>query len=232
MIDRMEREPDLGVVGCKVMAYGTRQIDQWIYPKPPELCAGQRFDTYSFSGAGALLRAEAFHAAGGFWDDLFMYNEEVDLSIRIIQAGYRISYDPSARVHHRNARRGRLEDGDYLYYQIRNWIWIFFRYYSPVRAWTKVFLYSAVYLIKGLAHRQFKSCAAGIWAGVCRAGRYRKFDGKLSRQDARRLACLNPRRGVYWTRDGGSLRTLINRRRADKSGPALDVDLVDLAIGG
>jgi GT2 family glycosyltransferase len=42
-------------------------------------------------------------AANPFWDELFIYNEEVDLSIRVLRASYRILYPPVARVYHRRS---------------------------------------------------------------------------------------------------------------------------------
>ena len=78
-----------------------------------------------------MIRAEALRDAGPFWDDLFIYNEEVDLSIRVLRAGHRIIYYPEARVYHSASSNGRSGASTYWSLQIRNWIWIFYRYYSP-----------------------------------------------------------------------------------------------------
>ena len=48
-----------------------------------------------------------------FWGDLFIYNEEVDLSIRVLAAGYRILYSPDVRVYHRVSPSGRIGTGIY-----------------------------------------------------------------------------------------------------------------------
>src|SRR5690606_16521880 len=53
------------------------------------------------SGCCMLVRTEAMRKAGGAFDeDYFMYCEDVDLSWRIRQAGYRNMYFPEATLIH------------------------------------------------------------------------------------------------------------------------------------
>jgi N-acetylglucosaminyl-diphospho-decaprenol L-rhamnosyltransferase len=51
-------------------------------------------------GACALVRRAAFDAVGGFDEGYFMYVEDVDLCWRLGRAGWRIGYEPAARVVH------------------------------------------------------------------------------------------------------------------------------------
>ena len=51
-------------------------------------------------GACALFRRDAFDAVGGFDEAYFMYVEDVDLCWRLGQAGWRVGYEPGARVVH------------------------------------------------------------------------------------------------------------------------------------
>jgi N-acetylglucosaminyl-diphospho-decaprenol L-rhamnosyltransferase len=51
-------------------------------------------------GACMLVRRSAFDLIGGFDEAYFMYVEDVDLCWRLGQAGWRIGYEPSARVVH------------------------------------------------------------------------------------------------------------------------------------
>src|SRR5262249_32801850 len=133
LVSRMESNPTIGIIGCRIVNSQTRQADAWIHALPASSHELREFDTYSFSAAGAIARTEALRAAGPFWDELFIYQEEVDLSIRMLKAGYRIVYSPLARVIHRVSEQGRIASGDYWRLQIRNWIWIYYRYY-PARA--------------------------------------------------------------------------------------------------
>ena len=56
------------------------------------------------SGAGFLVRRDAFEAVAGFDEAYFMYVEDVDLCWRLHRAGWGILYEPSARAVHEQGR--------------------------------------------------------------------------------------------------------------------------------
>jgi N-acetylglucosaminyl-diphospho-decaprenol L-rhamnosyltransferase len=56
------------------------------------------------SGAGFLVRRDAFDSVGGFDEAYFMYVEDVDLCWRLGRAGWKVLYEPSARVVHEQGR--------------------------------------------------------------------------------------------------------------------------------
>ena len=51
-------------------------------------------------GAFMLIRREAWRQVGGFDPVYFMYNEDVDLNVRLRRAGWRVVFLPSARITH------------------------------------------------------------------------------------------------------------------------------------
>ena len=53
------------------------------------------------SGCALALRRSAFDAVGGFDPGYFLYVEDVDLCVRLQTAGWRLRYEPAARVTHR-----------------------------------------------------------------------------------------------------------------------------------
>jgi N-acetylglucosaminyl-diphospho-decaprenol L-rhamnosyltransferase len=61
------------------------------------------------SGAGFLVRRQAFEAVGGFDEAYFMYVEDVDLCWRLHRAGWEVLYEPSARVVHEQGRSTSLK---------------------------------------------------------------------------------------------------------------------------
>ncbi|MHC4995621.1 MAG: glycosyltransferase family 2 protein [Planctomycetota bacterium] len=193
LVDRVRAEPDIAVIGCKVINATSLGIDQWIYHQPYEKYGNRGFDTYSFSAAGVMVRADAFKAVGGFWDELFIYNEEVDLSIRVIRCGWRVVYTPDIKVYHRVSPHGRALSGAYFYYQVRNWIWIFYRYYPLGARFRKISVYIGVYLLKGVLSRKLVSCLRGIIAGLRRCELIGRYQPKLSDDQVRRLDSLNRR---------------------------------------
>ncbi len=57
-------------------------------------------EVFGGCGAGLLLRRAMIQQLGGFDADLFMYYEDLELSWRARQKGWRFVYAPAARVHH------------------------------------------------------------------------------------------------------------------------------------
>jgi GT2 family glycosyltransferase len=53
------------------------------------------------SGAGLLVRREAWDGLGGFDERFFMYGEDIDLCRSLGDAGYTIWYEPAARFVHK-----------------------------------------------------------------------------------------------------------------------------------
>jgi GT2 family glycosyltransferase len=196
LVSRMDSDPDIGIIGCKIVNPFNRAVDQWIYSEPETTHARREFETYSFSAAGALVRTEAIRKAGGFWGALFIYNEELDLSIRVLRAGFKILYAPYARVFHRHLERGTEKSRLYWHYQIRNHIWIFFRYYPWPICWWMIAMYVSVYLIKALASRQLGACLSGIVAGVRRRKIISRYRDKLTARERHRLRILNRRTSI------------------------------------
>jgi GT2 family glycosyltransferase len=81
-------------------------------------------DVTVFGGCGGAVayRREAWQAAGGFDERLFMYLEDVDLAWRLRLLGWEAVYAPEARLYHHLSATG----GGVLasYYTGRNTIWV------------------------------------------------------------------------------------------------------------
>jgi GT2 family glycosyltransferase len=61
---------------------------------------GPPFEVTVGSGAGLLVPRERFEGVGGFWEAMFLYCEDTDLSWRLRLAGLRVLTAPGARVLH------------------------------------------------------------------------------------------------------------------------------------
>jgi len=98
--------PNLGIVGCRLID-GTGKFlpeSKRNVPKPkvalkkllgnPDLYYTTEIDEHSigkapiFVGAFMLLKKAVYQEVGGFDEDYFMYGEDVDLSYKILKAGY------------------------------------------------------------------------------------------------------------------------------------------------
>jgi hypothetical protein len=67
-------------------------------------------------GAALLVRRAAFEEVGGFDERFFLYAEESDLCARLSRRGWKILFEPAARVVHRGGASG----GDVLFGQLND----------------------------------------------------------------------------------------------------------------
>jgi GT2 family glycosyltransferase len=110
----LESDPQIGA-----LAFHSRdehgQPIRMEYPHPDKaFIAAQTAQTPvpHFFGVGHALRAEVIRKVGGYPERLFYLAEELDLALRIIDAGYRIMYLPTVTVTHFHAQAGRAATGD------------------------------------------------------------------------------------------------------------------------
>ncbi|MBK8497927.1 MAG: glycosyltransferase family 2 protein [Flavobacteriales bacterium] len=117
----MDTHPGMAACQPKVLSNGNRThfehagaaggfIDRNGYP----FCRGRIFEiteedhgqyddereVFWATGACLLIRSDAFHAAGGFDEQLFAHMEEIDLCWRLRRTGWSIGYTSSATVYH------------------------------------------------------------------------------------------------------------------------------------
>lgn len=127
MLDCMERRPDAGVVGCRLLnADDSLQRSCWRFPHPLRALgealgvtqALRRRSNYSewdyaserrvdfVIGACLLLRKATLDQAGIFDERFFMYGEEMDLCYRLARAGWSVWYTPERSVVHYGGASG------------------------------------------------------------------------------------------------------------------------------
>ncbi|MCW5898540.1 MAG: glycosyltransferase family 2 protein [Flavobacteriales bacterium] len=117
----LDREPRMAACQPKVLALHARGrfehagaaggfIDRNGYP----FCRGRIFDlteedhgqydderhVFWATGACMMIRADAFHATGGFHAELFAHMEEIDLCWRLRRTGHTIGYTSASTVYH------------------------------------------------------------------------------------------------------------------------------------
>ncbi len=125
LVERLEREPDLGAVGPTVLEPdGTRYPSARrnpsafvaaghgalgrVWPGNPFTRRYRELDSDPHvardvdwvSGAAIWLRRDALDAVGGWDAGYFMYVEDVDLCWRLRGAGWRVAYEPGGTVVH------------------------------------------------------------------------------------------------------------------------------------
>jgi hypothetical protein len=135
LVKLIERDSSVAAVQCKLVSFadhkkldsvgvmgerywqgfsdiGRSETDKKQYDLPP-------ITPFAISGAGALVRRSTFLEVGGFDSKFFAYDEDVDLSWRFRLAGYRLVYQPLARVAHARLGSFGLSPDAFQTYLIR-----------------------------------------------------------------------------------------------------------------
>jgi len=126
LVDALEAEPRLGLVGPRIVGWGGALLPSMRrYQRVGSVWASALFlhrvfpraawanevirdpEAYEMpaepewvSGACMLVRRRVFEALGGFDERFFLYAEDMDLCVRVREAGYRVGYEPAAVVRH------------------------------------------------------------------------------------------------------------------------------------
>lgn len=121
LVTLMDGDSTIGVCGPKLIDYNDRSkfeyagaaggyIDKYGYP----FCRGRLFeyietdngqhdtlaDCMWISGAALFIRSKIFFEVGGFDDDFFAHQEEIDLCWRVQNSGYRVVCEPKSTIYH------------------------------------------------------------------------------------------------------------------------------------
>ena len=110
----------------------------------------QRGPVPAAAASAAFYRRSALVAVGGFDESFGAYFEDVDLSLRLRRAGWRIVHEPSCVVWHRVSASHGQPRGDLLHQQSRNEERLFWRHLPAGQWWHLVPLHAAVVLAKAL----------------------------------------------------------------------------------
>jgi len=164
MVDRFTADPGLGAVAFRADNFHTGELDltSWAYPEPLVARADEAFPAARFVGVGHGIRRAAFTEAGGYDDRLFFCEEELDLSYKLIAAGYTILYDPAIRVLHKVDPEARVRwDDRRLFLQIRNAVYLQHRHH---RRPLGTALVAGGWLARGVYNRAGRQAARGVAA--------------------------------------------------------------------
>lgn len=133
LVETMEDNPRIGILTSKMINDTGEYIDStgdiytiWGLPYPRgrrEADNGQyddRKDVFGASGGASLYRHKMLAEIGLFDEDFFAYYEDIDISFRAQLAGWKVMYEPSAKVfHHIGATSVKIK-GFATYHTVKN----------------------------------------------------------------------------------------------------------------
>ncbi len=91
-----------------------------------------KMETDLATGCCFMIRSDVLENVGLFDDRYFLYYEDADFSQRMRRAGYKIIYEPDAKVWHKNAESSGVGSDLHDYYITRNRL-LFGMSYAPFR---------------------------------------------------------------------------------------------------
>ena len=147
LVQLLLKNKEIGIVSPKIYYY-ERPREIWyvggelrLYPGQVYLHRGQMdegnfrgiFETAWCSGCAMLIRREVIEKVGMFDEAYFIWSEEVDLSLRARNAGYRLAVNANTSILHKEYRSlGRRSPGT-IYYSTRNRLLLAWRYWGLLR---------------------------------------------------------------------------------------------------
>lgn len=103
----LEQHPDVAVLSARVMVGAAAMPDPACAPMAKSPLPGEPDigpALIGFMAGACVMRAEAFQAAGGYWQPLFIGGEEALLALDLLEGGWRILYAPDIAAHHHPSR--------------------------------------------------------------------------------------------------------------------------------
>lgn len=109
VLARFQKDRGVGVLAFRILRYADGTLEEGAFPcKDKKRPSDEEFETTWFIGAGHAIRREVYYEVG-FYGDYWPYgHEELDLSIRIVNAGWRIIYFPAAEILHKKTPTSRV----------------------------------------------------------------------------------------------------------------------------
>ena len=176
-VEYMEAHPRCGVAGFRVYNELREMEETRVFRAGPELM---------FTGCGALIRRDVIGHVGMFDEFIFLYEHEVEFSMRVWNAGFRIDFVPGATVRHRASQKNRgmhsNKDCRRVYYTARNTMYVFMKHYSVRYIIFRTFRVFLGRLIGGMMAGCGRKVATALVSGIYHGVRARRTNRCLQEE--------------------------------------------------
>lgn len=140
LIKAIETHPSAGSAASKMLffdnpdlidrvgdAYTNAGVAKLRGRKEPSNCYNEAEWIFGACAGAAIYRTSALKEVGGFDEDFFLINEDVDLSFRLQSKGYKCLYVPDAIVFHKASSSIVHDSPISVYYGHRNLEWVYIK---------------------------------------------------------------------------------------------------------
>lgn len=169
MIAAFEKDPQLGVVAFDVRHYDEFKRNREsgagdVLPAVEEGAQSSRYQL-AFNGCGVGIRRSVIQEVGGYPGEFFLYWNEQDLSIRVLDAGYRIRWFTDIVSYHKYSPVNRESQRAPFYYT-RNLLWLIWKYFPAgrmVKDTLRMFYYSFYYTLEQGSFVYFRAMFSALF---------------------------------------------------------------------
>lgn len=161
IVRAFERHPRAGCVVFRIYHPGSGELHwrDWWHSRQWQASEHEEFETHFISEGAAAFRREVFDAIEAYWAPFFITHEGLDLSLRLLNAGWEIWYVPSVKVWHIYSAEAR-QGGRSFYFNTRNLLPVVYRNFP----WA----HGLAYLLPRLAALGLYSLKAGFFSRFVR----------------------------------------------------------------
>ncbi|MGA2512688.1 MAG: glycosyltransferase family 2 protein [Candidatus Limnocylindrales bacterium] len=183
LVDAMEASPGYGILSPQISAPIGPEAPSGIWYAGGKVLLARAETRHSFeraegagvaqtgyvTGCAMFIRCAALATVGPFWEPLFLFWEDVDLSLRMRRAGWKLGFVPDALIRHEI--HGSVVSDTVEYYHFRNAL-IVVRRFAPARTAVAALLHLigrvARHWARALLRRRPAPTAAtrGLLAGI------------------------------------------------------------------
>lgn len=192
VVRRMQLEKKLGVMAFRIVNFYTGKIERSSIPRRDKRIIEKEYECSYFSTCGVAVKSKVFTTIGKFPDEFFIYVEELDLSYRILEAGIKLLYSPQIIVYHKKLP-GVTHDNSWLYYVVRNRIWVALKYLPFGYAFICCTLWLINCLIDSIRLKALRFYVRGLFEVVRKFPSIWKERRILGRETIKRLKQLSGR---------------------------------------
>lgn len=197
-VDAIRSSSAVGAVAFRIVDPDLGTPALWYYAYDPAVWSGRPFEASSVIGCGNLIRRDCFERLGGFWDGYFRELEEIELSWRLLDAGWKIRYEPEAVVKHSDRTHG-----EHFSHLLASNLMMFWRLFPlPLALRQSAFMLS-YFLVKAVRLGRLGELTRGIALAAAGARRVARERFPLSAPTVRYLrrvhACQSFGKRLQWS---------------------------------
>ena len=127
MVQLFEEHPDVGIIPFNILHHETEEeYRTWHIPR-----INGRVEAVNFLGCGAGIRTGLFKKAGYYPECFFIYENELDVSLKVLQQGYKIIYDSTIAAYHDFSSNKRGTPNQ-IFYGSKNKLLLLWKYF-PIK---------------------------------------------------------------------------------------------------